>query len=121
MDCPLTYNAVPASANESAAACNGHGLPVYAQGTCQCYTGYDGAACGTCADGYALASNGLCQRTISSFQSEAALAGRNAFLLPAAAPAPAPALVPKVLVYLALPMGARNSFCTFYFCILMVD
>lgn len=87
------YKAVPADANGT--ACSGRGLPVAAQGVCQCYVGYDGPACGSCGDGY-WPSGGLCQRTLSSFQAEAALAGRNALLLPSSAPAPAPAAAAKV-------------------------
>jgi len=35
--------------------------------------GYDGTACGVCADGYQLAG-GICQRTLTSFKAQAALA-----------------------------------------------
>ncbi|CAL8467725.1 g7263 [Coccomyxa elongata] len=103
-DCPLTYQAVPADANRT--TCSSHGMPVAAQGLCQCYIGYDGPACGSCGDGY-WPSGGLCQRTLSSFQAEAALAGRNALVLPSSAPAPAPAAAAKnAAASLAAPLIA---------------
>ncbi|KAK9909309.1 hypothetical protein WJX75_000310 [Coccomyxa subellipsoidea] len=103
-DCPLGYHAVPSGANGT--ACSGRGLPVAAQGVCQCFVGYEGPACGGCADGY-WPGGGLCQRTIGSFQAEAALAGRNALLIPATAPAPAPATAAKnAAASLAAPLIA---------------
>ncbi len=36
-DCPLTFHNVPSGANGQ--ACSGRGAAIYAQGTCQCYTG----------------------------------------------------------------------------------
>ena len=57
--------------------------------------GYSGDACQLCGNGYALAS-GLCQRTLESFQAQAALAGRPAQLPPAPAPGPRDSAVPKV-------------------------
>ena len=56
-----------------------------------------GDACGACGDGYALAGS-LCQRTMESFQAQAALAGKPAELPPAPAPGPATSLGPKVPV-----------------------
>ncbi|DBA94822.1 TPA: A disintegrin and metalloproteinase with thrombospondin motifs [Trebouxia sp. C0004] len=70
-DCPITFHPIPASSGTS--PCSGHGAPVVAQGTCQCYVGYDGTTCGVCADGYQLAG-GVCQRTLTSFKAQAALA-----------------------------------------------
>lgn len=93
-DCPLSYYAVPLGDN--GAACSGRGAPVAALGSCQCFAGYDGPACGGCAGGYAPAG-GLCQRTLSSFQAAAALSGRSATLALPAAPAPAPSAAAKVL------------------------
>ncbi len=58
--------------------------------------GYVGDACGACGDGYALAGS-LCQRTMESFQVQAALAGKPTELPPAPAPGPATSLGPKVL------------------------
>ena len=110
-DCPLGYHAVPSGANGT--ACSGRGLPVAAQGVCQCFVGYEGPACGGCADGY-WPAGGLCQRTIGSFQAEAALAGRNALLIPATAPAPAPAAAAKVPPFKFYTLGgghARSGAC----------
>ncbi len=70
-DCPITFHPIPTSSGTS--PCSGHGAPVAAQGTCQCYVGYDGTTCGVCADGYQLAG-GICQRTLTSFKAQAALA-----------------------------------------------
>lgn len=44
-----------------------------AQGVCQCYVGYDGTSCSDCADGYQRVA-GICQRTLTSFKVQAALA-----------------------------------------------
>ena len=73
-DCPITFNSVPTGTGSQ--QCSGHGAPVAAQGTCQCYVGYDGTACGVCADGYQL-SGGICQRTLTSFKAQAALAASS--------------------------------------------
>lgn len=70
-DCPIKFHTIPASSG--AAPCSGHGAPVAAQGTCQCYVGYDGVACAACADGYQRIS-GICQRTLTSFKAQAELA-----------------------------------------------
>ena len=70
-DCPIKFHPIPASSGS--APCSGHGAPVAALGTCQCYVGYDGAVCAACADGYQRIS-GVCQRTLTSFKAQAALA-----------------------------------------------
>ena len=72
--------------------------------------GYVGDACGACGDGYALAGS-LCQRTLESFQAQAALAGKPAELPPA--PAPGTSLGPKV------PMASSNLQCTFCLMLLL--
>ena len=69
-DCPLTFHPLPSSSGQQ---CSGHGAPVAAQGVCQCYVGYDGTSCSECADGYQRVS-GICQRTLTSFRVQAALA-----------------------------------------------
>ncbi|KAL3160933.1 disintegrin and metalloproteinase with thrombospondin motifs [Trebouxia sp. C0009 RCD-2024] len=70
-DCPIKFHPIPAGTG--AAPCSGHGAPVAAQGTCQCYVGYDGPVCDACADGYQRLS-GVCQRTLTSFKAQAAIA-----------------------------------------------
>lgn len=67
--------------------------------------GYVGDACQTCGNGYTLAG-GLCQRTLESFQAEAALAGKPAQLPTAPAPAPRGLAVPKVT---SRPFPTDNS------------
>ena len=57
--------------------------------------GYTGDACQACGNGYALASD-LCQRTLESFQAQAALAGKPAQLPPSPGPGPRDLAVPKV-------------------------
>ena len=74
--------------------------------------GYVGDACGACGDGYALAGS-LCQRTLESFQAQAALAGKPAELPPAPAPGPATSLGPKV------PMASKICKCTFCLMLLL--
>ena len=63
--------------------------------------GYVGDACGACGDGYALAGS-LCQRTMESFQAQAALAGK-----------PAEACRQRPLRALAPPSGQRYSMASF--------
>lgn len=66
----MTFHPLPSSAGQQ---CSGHGAPVAAQGVCQCYVGYDGSSCSECADGYQRVG-GICQRTLTSFKVQAALA-----------------------------------------------
>lgn len=70
-DCSITFHPIPASSGSQ--QCSGHGAPVAALGTCQCYVGYDATNCDVCADGYQLVG-GICQRTLTSFKAQAALA-----------------------------------------------
>ncbi|KAK9816877.1 hypothetical protein WJX72_006446 [[Myrmecia] bisecta] len=79
-DCPLAFHPVPIKGSKF---CSGKGTPVAALGTCQCFVGYDGTACESCAEGYALMA-GTCQRTYAGFLAEA-----KALAAAAAAPSPA--------------------------------
>ena len=49
-DCPWPLVACPTT--PAGAPCAGNGLCMSAWGTCQCWTGYGGADCSVCADGY---------------------------------------------------------------------
>ena len=69
--------------------------------SCLIGAGYTGDACEVCGDGYALGS-GLCQRTLESFQAQAALAGKPAQLPLAPAPAPIESPLAKALFSRAL-------------------
>ena len=62
-DCLLTQHAVPLGAEGD--LCSSKGIPVAARGTCECFTGYNGAACEECAGGY-QSLMGICQRSLDS-------------------------------------------------------
>ena len=63
-DCPLAWHSVPVDKNS--VACSGHGVAVAALGTCQCWPGYQGFACASCAPQYQL-NNNICMRIPGSF------------------------------------------------------
>jgi EGF-like domain len=65
---------MPASANDR--PCSGKGTPVAVMGQCLCFTGWSGAGCDSCAEGYAPLA-GVCQRTRESFAAEAKLNARR--------------------------------------------
>lgn len=65
---------LPESANSR--PCTGKGMPVAVMGECLCFTGWAGAGCGECAEGYAALA-GVCQRTPESFAAEARLDARR--------------------------------------------
>ena len=65
---------MPASANDR--PCSGKGTPVAVMGQCLCFTGWSGAGCDSCAEGYAPLA-GVCQRTRESFAAEAKLIARR--------------------------------------------
>ena len=75
-DCLLSFTPTP-TGSSATGPCSGMGLPAPATGQCNCFVGYDGPACGQCAEGFTLAG-GLCQRTFNSFLVQAILAGQNA-------------------------------------------
>lgn len=63
-DCLLRFNPVPGTPS---GPCSGRGNPIYAQGQCDCWVGYEGQACDVCTPGYRLV-NRMCVRTYNSFQ-----------------------------------------------------
>lgn len=63
-DCPLAWHSVPI--NKNGVACSSHGVAVAALGTCQCWPGYQGFACASCAPQYQL-NNNICMRIPGSF------------------------------------------------------
>ena len=73
-DCGAALLPMPASANDR--PCSGKGTPVAVMGQCLCFTGWSGAGCDSCAEGYAPLA-GVCQRTPESFAAEAKLNARR--------------------------------------------
>ena len=107
-DCLLTQHAVPTGAQGD--LCSSKGLPVAAQGTCQCFTGYDGPACELCGGGYQLLL-GICQRTLDDL-----VANNNASTLsPQAAASPPvshpPPPLPPATPSLQCKLHAKQACC----------
>ncbi|KAL0020441.1 hypothetical protein WJX77_003488 [Trebouxia sp. C0004] len=90
-DCPVQYSACPA--NDST-PCSGKGTCLSSQGVCNCFPGYEGPACESCTSGW-IPSQDYCIPYAPLLYTPQLWTKHVAALI-VSAPAPAPAVSPRV-------------------------